>query len=89
MAMMRFMKADLDSEVHGGFLSDLTLEQVKVLVKLAKHVRGRCRNNSAFNNYFNQMFPKFRFEQVEVVLGSAFGGYKKLVIVERRNNAAF
>lgn len=42
-------------------LNKLTAEQIWWLVKFAKHVRGRCRNNSAFNNYMNRNFnAKFK-----------------------------
>ena len=34
------------------------------LVKLCKHVRLRARNNSAFNNLFNSLFPNATFRTV-------------------------
>ena len=42
----------------------LSLEQLWWLVKFAKHVRGRCRNNSAFNNYMNRNFSPATFREV-------------------------
>ena len=45
-------------------IDKLTLEQLWWLVKFAKHVRGRCRNNAAFNNYMNRNFPNAKFREV-------------------------
>jgi len=45
-------------------IETLTLEQLWWLVKFAKHVRQRCRNNAAFNNYMNRNFAPARFSQV-------------------------
>jgi len=45
-------------------IDNLTLEQLWWLSKFAKHVRGRCRNNSAFNNYMNRNFPNAQFSNV-------------------------
>lgn len=43
---------------------NLSTEQLWVLVKFAKHVRLRCRNNTAFNNYMSSTFPYASFTQV-------------------------
>lgn len=45
-------------------IDKLTLEQLWWLAKFAKHVRGRCRNNSAFNNFMNRNFAPARFSEV-------------------------
>jgi hypothetical protein len=45
-------------------IENLTLEQLWWLTKFSKHVRGRCRSNSAFNNYMNRNFSPARFENV-------------------------
>lgn len=42
----------------------LNLKQIWLIVKIAKHVRLRCRNNTAFNNFFNQIIPQAYFKQV-------------------------
>ena len=42
----------------------MTESQLWVLVKFAKHVRQRARNNSAFNNYVNRIFPYASFREV-------------------------
>lgn len=54
----------LKSEIESAFGTELTARQLWVLVKMSKHVRLRCRNNSAFNNCFNQVFPYASFRQV-------------------------
>jgi hypothetical protein len=46
-------------------IKDLTLEQLWWLVKFAKHVRGRCRNNAAFNNFMNRNFAPARFTEID------------------------
>lgn len=53
----------LKSEINQVF-GNLTGEQLWAIVKLAKNVRLRCRNNKAFNNFMNRMFPYAKFEQV-------------------------
>lgn len=45
-------------------IDKLTLKQLWWLVKFAKHVRGRCRNNSAFNNFMNRNFTPAKFSEV-------------------------
>lgn len=48
-----------------GPIENLTPKQIWCLVKLTKNVRLRCRNNSAFNNYFNGIFgTKYSFNTV-------------------------
>lgn len=48
-----------------AFGSTLTPKQLWALTKFAKHVRLRARNNAAFNNFANAMFPYARFQQVQ------------------------
>jgi hypothetical protein len=38
---------------------ELNATQLWALVKFAKNVRLRCRNNSAFNNFMNQTFGDY------------------------------
>lgn len=45
-------------------LGTLNARQLWAIVKLCKWVRLRARNNSAFNNLFNTLFPYARFRQV-------------------------
>lgn len=44
-------------------IDKLTAEQLWWLVKFAKHVRGRCRSNAAFNNYMSRNFNA-QFQEV-------------------------
>jgi hypothetical protein len=52
------------AEIDAAFPEGLTPAQIWLVVKIAKHVRLRCRNNAAFNNWFNSVFPAYRFRQV-------------------------
>lgn len=58
----------IDSNGNESFqqlsIDKLTVEQLWWLVKFAKHVRGRCRNNSAFNNFMNRNFSPAQFKEV-------------------------
>lgn len=54
-----------DPEEVKRVLGTLTLEQLWAVVKIAKHVRLRARNNTAFNNYMNRLFPYARFATVQ------------------------
>lgn len=56
--------SSLKADIERDFGTKLSPQQLWTLVKLCKHVRLRCRNNSAFNNCFNQVFPHARFTQV-------------------------
>lgn len=63
------------------------------IVKLAKHVRLRCRNNAAFNNWFNAAFPHLKFEQVQKQRPSRYNPaipeyYPGLKITERETGAS-
>lgn len=61
-----------------------TLRHVWALVKLSKHVRGRCRNNAAFNKYFKELFKgEYDFQAVPKV-GANGREYMGLVIVDVR-----
>jgi hypothetical protein len=67
---MNFDGKQMQEEFNDAFKdSALTVEnlnpkQLWWLVKFAKHVRLRCRNNSAFNNYMNRNFPNASFREV-------------------------
>jgi hypothetical protein len=55
------LRNDITSAFNG---QELTTQQLWALVKLSKFVRLRARNNSAFNNLFNELFPHATFKQV-------------------------
>jgi hypothetical protein len=54
----------LKKEFEDQFGTSLNARQLWALVKFAKHVRLRCRNNAAFNNFCNAFFNNARFSQV-------------------------
>jgi hypothetical protein len=64
--MMNFDSTEFKEEFEKAFgkTENLTVAQLWVLVKFSKHVRGRCRNNAALNNYLARNFPHARFKQV-------------------------
>lgn len=63
---MRFEGQQFKDEFQAAFgipALEATEKQLWFLAKLGKHIRLRCRNNSAFNNYFNNAFsPNARFQ---------------------------
>ena len=56
--------SQLKASLEKAFGTELTGEQLWALVKLSKFVRLRARNNSAFNNLFNSLFPNAQFRTV-------------------------
>lgn len=84
--------ADLKKEIEEQFGTALTVRQLWALVKLSKHVRMRCRNNAAFNNFMNGMFnphATFRTIQKTRVSGPYAGQtYPGLSIVVAGQSAA-
>ena len=65
---------ELKTTIESEFGTSLTARQLWVLTKFAKHVRLRCRNNAAFNNCMNQVFPYARFKQVTKFRASRITG---------------
>lgn len=62
---MRFEGSEAAQELQSVLKDNYTAHDVMTLVKFAKHVRLRCRNNAAFNNYMNRLFDgQFTFQQV-------------------------
>lgn len=56
-------KQSLKQEIAEKF-GNLNSQQLWAITKLAKFVRLRARNNAAFNNAFNEIFPNARFQTV-------------------------
>lgn len=54
----------LKESIDKAFHEPLNANQLWALVKLSKYVRLRARNNSAFNNLMNSLFPHATFRQV-------------------------
>jgi len=81
--MIRFDGPEVKEEFQTAFERDigtLTEQELWWLVKFAKHVRGRCRNNSAFNNYMNRNFPSASFCEIDKPRDDGEGTYKGLEI---------
>lgn len=55
---------DYKKEMEEAF-GTLNTKQLWALTKLAKNVRLRCRNNTAFNNFMGRTFPHAKFETVQ------------------------
>lgn len=66
-------KQSLKTEFAAEF-PQLTVRQLWVLTKLAKFVRLRARNNTAFNNAMNEIFPHARFRTVNKTRTSRITG---------------
>jgi hypothetical protein len=76
---MHFTGKDFTTAFESAFgfsVKDATAEQLWFLTKFAKHVRMRCRNNTAFNNYMNSNFAPAKFKTVQKIGrdGSPFPG---------------
>lgn len=67
---------------------DLTLRQLWIISKLAKRVRSRARQNVAFNNMMNRLFPDFSFTQVTKTNPRDGSKYPGLVITDKRTAGA-
>jgi hypothetical protein len=65
--MMKLEGDKLRHEFETAFgigLTDFTPVQMMCLVKFAKHIRGRCRNNAALRLYLERNFKHLKFEMV-------------------------
>ncbi len=56
-------RTDFKALISENF-GELNARQLWALVRLAKNVRLRCRNNTAFNNFMNVTFPYATFKTV-------------------------
>jgi len=75
-----FEKLFVNHNSSTGVDINLSNEQLWLLTKFAKYVRLRARNNTAFNNLMNQVFPYARFEQVTKTRVDGTGAYPGLKI---------
>lgn len=63
--MAKLTATELKNRLSEAFgIEQFNSNQLWALVILAKHVRLRARNNSAFNNLMNGMFPNANFKEV-------------------------
>lgn len=66
---MNFESPQLVDQFKASFgksIEELTVQEVWWLVKLAKHIRGRCRSNVALRNYLARNFTGHNFREVTV-----------------------
>jgi len=61
--MMRF-ESEQDKEDLARVINKLDIKDLWTLIKWAKHIRGRCRQNIALINYLNRVIPQYRFSEV-------------------------
>lgn len=68
-------------------IKDLDENQLWFLTKFAKHVRGRCRSNAAFNNYMSRNFPHAQFKEIQKFMhdGTPYNGLQIIVNGENSN----
>jgi hypothetical protein len=65
---MNFEGKEFAEEFETAFgisIKSATVKQLWWLTKFAKHVRMRCKNNAAFNNYMNRNFSHMVFREVQ------------------------
>ena len=80
----RKLKEELATE-----FPSITLRQLWTISKLAKRVRTRARNNIAFNNMMNRLFPDFDFKQVNKNNANTGIAYPGLQITDKRGGGYF
>jgi hypothetical protein len=68
--MMNFDGDQLAQEFQRAFGIDIknaSVGQILFLVKMSKHIRGRCRSNAALKNYLQRNFAGHTFTEVDAV----------------------
>lgn len=63
----RFEGADVEKafkEAFGMEIEDITPQQMRFMISLAKHVRFRCRSNAALHAYLKRTFSGLKFQEV-------------------------
>ena len=66
--MMNMNATDVKREFEAAFgkpVESLTTEQVRFLADCGRHMRGRCRSNTALVNWLNSVFPSVRCSMVK------------------------
>ena len=67
-------------EAFGFPITDISERGMWVLVKLFKHARGRCRSNTAMNNWLRDAFTGHQFNEIDKVDERTGKSYKGLEI---------
>jgi hypothetical protein len=87
--MMNFDGEQLAQEFQRAFtidIKDATVAQILFLVKMSKHVRGRCRSNAALKNCLQRNFGGHTFTEVDAI-NRRGETYKALRITSRAKPA--
>ena len=79
--MIRFEGKKVIDKWVEVFGSSPTIEQLKFMIKIVKHCRGRCRNNAALKNYLNRSFTSHKFVDVDKIYKGET--YKGLEIIKK------
>jgi len=61
---MTWQEDKIENALKEAFEAEPNVQQLWALTLYAKHVRQRCRNNAAFNNFMNRIFKHARFQTV-------------------------
>ena len=83
--MINFDGKEMQEEFEEAFgfpIEEITVHQAWWLTKFGKHIRGRCRNNSAFNNFMARNFRGLVFHEVTKEKDNG-EKYKGLEILQR------
>jgi len=82
--MMRFEGENVSREFEAQFkipFKDMSVGQLWWIIKIAKHVRGRCRSNAALHNYLARTFTMFKFSACPAKTRDG-RDYEKLIIMK-------
>ena len=72
--MMNMTAADVKRNFENAFgqlgltIDKLTSDQVQFIADCGRHMRGRCRSNSALVNWLNSVFPSIRAKMKPVTV---------------------
>ena len=62
--MAQWQEDKIESALNEAFGPEPSIQQLWALTLFAKHVRMRCRNNTAFNNFMNRIYKHVKFQEV-------------------------
>jgi hypothetical protein len=65
--MAKWQEDKIESMLKEAVGDKPSKETLWALTLFAKHIRQRARNNAAFNNFMNRIFPHASFRQVPKV----------------------
>lgn len=77
----QWAEENIESALKAAFGEQPSVQQLWALTLFAKHVRQRCRNNAAYNNFMNRIFKHARFATVPKVDEKTGERYEGLEII--------